>query len=116
MDSLSFAVVWLPVNDTLLGLYVIFDRYQIGCHFLLLSWLLEAASNDLPTVSDPLLVGAMDRPLCLLDRGLLLKYFQLVVCQSSLCSFTDNLFEYLHVLVELYIKLTLLRYFVCVED
>ena len=116
MDSLSFAVVWLPVNDTLLGLYVIFDRYQIGCHLLLLRWLLEAASNDLPTVSDSLLVGVMDRPLRLLYRGLLLKYLHLVVSQSPLCSFTDDLFEYLHVLVELYIKLTLLRHLVCVED
>ena len=113
---MSFTAVGLLVNDTLLGLYVVLHRYLIGRHFLLLSWLLEAAPDDLSPVPDPLLVGVVDGLLRLLYRGLLLKYLHLVVSQSPLCSFTDDLFEYLHVLVELYIKLTLLRHLVCVED
>ena len=113
---MSFTAVGLLINDTLLGLYVVLHWYLIGRHLLLLSWLLEAAPDDLSSVPDPLLVGVVDGLLRLLYRGLLLLHLQLIVRQSALCPFLDDLLEYLHVLVELDVELTLLCHLVCIED
>ena len=74
MHFLELSIVWLSIDDTLLGLDVVFDWYQISSDFLLLSGLFIAASDDLSPVPDPLPVGVLDRPLRLLDRGLLLLH------------------------------------------
>ena len=74
MHFLELSIVWLSIDDTLLGLNVVFDWYQISSDFLLLSGLFIAASDDLAPVPDPLPVGVLDRSLCLLDRGPLLLH------------------------------------------
>ena len=74
MHFLELSIVWLSIDDTLLGLDVVFDWYQISSDFLLLSGLFIATSDDLSPVPDPLPVGVLDRPLRLLDRGLLLLH------------------------------------------